>query len=152
MQQGTIGSTTNKAPGATVVSKASPPPPKEMKAAAAAPKTAKPQEAPRITNPGAFFIGRDVHIYARKDHLIGLTYNDFSEKEGFAHFGPVKLLDASFGEQGQPQWALIEYKEKNARKYFNTDLVPLEGCALSLVQEVEGFDDGGDEEVEATKQ
>jgi hypothetical protein len=71
--------------------------------------------------------------------LVGKVYNDYTDKEEFAHFGPVTLLDASFDEHGQPLWGLVEYKMKNARKYLNTDLIPLEGCSISLVQVDENY-------------
>jgi len=111
-------------PGATIV----------QKAPVAPAKASKEKEAPRINNLGALFIGKEVHIYSPKANLIGVVYNDFSEKEPFCHFGPVKLLDASFGENGEPQWALVEYRERNARKFFNTDLIPLQGCSVSLTE------------------
>jgi len=89
-------------------------------------------DKPSVKNPGAFFIGKEVTIYASHDHIVTKAYCDDTKPGETGVFGPVTLLDASFGDDGAPKWGFIRYREKNSRKYFYMDLLNLEGCSMSV--------------------
>lgn len=141
MQNQVSGST--KAGPATVISRGSTPPQTVKKDPTAGESRNK--EAPTLANVRGLFVGQEIIIFAPPGHFITRVYDRADGKEEFGQF-QCKLLDASFAENGAPQWALVEYKEKGSRKFYSTDVIPMEGCSISLIRErdEDSADEGSD--------
>ena len=98
-------------------------------------------EAPRIKNPGAFFVGQFVTIFSPPGHFVTEVYSQHQSKDrdSYGEFSG-KLIDAYFAESGEILAGLLEYTAKGARRYFSIDLIPLNGCSISVTLEREPDD------------
>lgn len=97
------------------------------------PSKAKPEkDAPSLHRPGAFFIKREITIYAPSNHIISRVYSKDAEKskDSYGQFSGT-LLDASFDEYGRIIAGIVRYREAGSRKLEETDLMDLQGCFIS---------------------
>jgi hypothetical protein len=134
--------TSVKGAGATIVSKAGPPLTKKVEPTAGT-TNRPPAEAPTISNPGAFYIGKEVLIYSPPGSFLSQAYNNSpnTKENTFGEFRAI-LLSASFNPlTGSPEWGIIRYRLAGARRSDHVDLIPLQGCSLSVLVDRQIEDD-----------
>lgn len=90
-------------------------------------------EPEAFSTPEKFFIGKTVKIVAPKEHLIALSMEDRKPDEPGEIEGT--LLSVTLDDHGGVVSGVLRYRE--GRKFWNTALLPLSGCALSYVEKVE---------------
>lgn len=98
-----------------------------------------------------WLVGRWVDIYSPPGHLLSVAYSDRADQDSSGQFSG-KLLDVTTdAATGEVLFGIIQYAEKNARKYFQRDVIPLKGCAISVVLERDEQDDDEDDRGEIVK-
>lgn len=128
----------NTQTSATVVSKGSP-----MSKSAQDKSKAK-ESSPTFSSLKSWLIGKEVTICAPADHPVTKVYCP-EAKPGEPGQFPGKLLDLSLDPgTGMPLVVLLEYRQRNARRYYQTDVIPVHGCAISVALEIEREEDEED--------
>ncbi len=128
--KGTSASPT-KAPSAPVI---------QPQKQAQAPMLAEPkpkEPSPTFANLKSWLVGRDVVIYSAPKSDFTRTYCT-PKTENDPGLFYCTLLDLTLDPvTNEPIVALAEYFEKNARKFYSVDILPLKGCSISVPMEID---------------
>lgn len=102
------------------------------------------ETSPTFSTLKTWLVGREVTISAPPEHPFTKVYCPEAKQNESGHF-TGKLLDLSVDQgSGLPIVALLEYRQRNARRYYQTDLIPVHGCSISVSLEIEREDDEED--------